>query len=160
MARASLDALIASLLARVIDLAIRRWHWRRQLHKTPAEALRSVTTRAIPSHASSGSGYIARCSMRPRGATGRSSSTVAERSTALVWREGMVGPVVVLHAEGALGAEVSARAETLGLAQHLRPDLVTALRGMAPGTAAPRALWNDLAALITGAGGGGPLRSG
>lgn len=163
MARASLDALIASLLATgVIDLAIRRWHWRRQLQKTPAEARRALRDEEGDPFARGERQRVHRALLDvPE--VGRDWHVLLDGRGALaavVWREGMSAPVVVLHAEGALGAELSANAVNLGLAQHLRPDLVTALRGNTPGTTVPRALWDDLAALITGAGRGEPPRSG
>lgn len=163
MARAAIDAMIAALFgAGVVDLAIRRWRWREQLQSTPGEARRAARDEE-------GDPFVrvarrsAHHALLEGTAVGSDWHVLLDgRGTlvALVWREGMSAPVVVLHAEGALGAEIVANAEKLGCALHLRPDLVRALRDVSPGASPSRAAWNELAALIAGAAPAGSLQSG
>lgn len=162
MLRASFDALtVTLLLTGVMDLAIRRWRWRRQLQQTPTEARRTARDEEGDPFARSARRGIHRALLDVP--TVRADWRLFDDGgavVAIVWRDGMDAPLVALHADGELRREIAARADALGLAQHHRPDLVRALRGTPPGAPAPPALWDDLAALMAGAGPTGSLRSG
>lgn len=149
--RAGLDALIVGLgLTGVLDLAIRRWRWHHALRRSPAEARREARDHE--------GDPLARA-LRRREHLALLDETSVEndwllvddgRGTliAVVWREGMDSPRVVLHARGPLAEEMRARAEAMGLAVHHRPELVNDLSDVAPGNSVPERAWDTLASLI------------